>query len=194
TLARPWALPGTPGLEHRIGGLEKADRTGDISYDPNNHDTMVRLRQAKVDRITRAIPPTVVDDPAVEDPAAENPTAGTDGRAAGSARVLVLGWGSTRGVIDAACHRVRRRGVPVAQVHLRHLNPFPPDLGEILRGYDRVILPEMNLGQLAMMLRARYLVDVEGINQVRGMPFRAAELEESIWELLHGSAAERELH
>ena len=167
TLARPWAIPGTPGLEHRIGGLEKADRTGEISYDPDNHEVMVRLRQAKVDRIARSLPPLQIDDPS------------------GEAVVLVLGWGSTRGVIDAACNRIRRRGMPVAQVHLRHLNPLPDDLGELLAGYDRVLLPEMNLGQLALLLRARYLVDVEGINQVRGMPFRAADLEDSLWELLH---------
>ncbi|MDQ3457419.1 MAG: 2-oxoacid:acceptor oxidoreductase subunit alpha [Actinomycetota bacterium] len=171
TLARPWAIPGTPGLEHRIGGLEKADRTGEISYDPGNHEVMIRLRQAKVERITRSLPPLHIDDPS------------------GSARVLVLGWGSTHGVIDAACNRVRRRGVPVAQVHLRHLNPLPADLGDILRRYDRVILPELNLGQLALLVRARYLVNVEGVNQVRGMPFRAADLEESVWELLQGVPA-----
>ncbi|MEJ7705587.1 MAG: hypothetical protein WKF47_19105 [Geodermatophilaceae bacterium] len=110
---------------------------------------MVRLRQSKVDRIAQSIPPLHVDDPS------------------GAARALVLGWGSTHGVIDAACHRVRRRGIPVAQAHLRHLNPFPSDLGDLLRRYDRVILPELNLGQLALLLRARYLVDVVGINQVR---------------------------
>jgi 2-oxoglutarate ferredoxin oxidoreductase subunit alpha len=160
TLARPWAVPGTPGLEHRIGGLEKGDGHGNISYDPANHDFMVRTRQAKVDGIARSLPPLEVDDPA------------------GDAKVLVVGWGSTYGPIGAACRRVRRAGLPVAQVHLRHLNPLPSDLGEILHRYERVVVPEMNLGQLAMLLRARYLVDVIGYNQVRGMPFRAAELAE----------------
>ena len=160
TLARPWAVPGTPGLEHRIGGIEKADKTGSISYDPDNHDFMVRTRQAKVDGIARSLPPLEVDDPT------------------GDAKVLVVGWGSTYGPIGAACRRVRRVGLPVAQVHLRHVNPLPSDLGEILHRYDRVVVPEMNLGQLAMLLRARYLVDVIGYNQVRGMPFRASELAE----------------
>ena len=158
TLARPWAVPGTPGLEHRIGGIEKADRTGTISYDPGNHDLMVRLRQSKVDGIARSLPPLEVDDPT------------------GDARVLVIGWGSTYGPIGAACRRVRRAGLSVAQVHLRHLNPLPSDLGDILRHYDRVVCPEMNLGQLALLLRARYLVDVHSYTQVRGLPFRAAEL------------------
>jgi 2-oxoglutarate/2-oxoacid ferredoxin oxidoreductase subunit alpha len=160
TLARPWAVPGTPGLEHRIGGIEKADRTGSISYDPDNHDFMVRTRQAKVDGIARSIPPLEVDDPT------------------GDATVLALGWGSTYGPIGAACRRVRRAGLPIAQAHLRHLNPFPSDLGDVLRRYERVVVPEMNLGQLALLLRARYLVDVIGYNQVRGLPFRAAELAE----------------
>ena len=160
TLARPWAVPGTPGLEHRIGGIEKADKTGAISYDPDNHDFMVRTRQAKVDGIARSLPPLEVDDPT------------------GDARVLVLGWGSTYGPIGAACRRVRRAGLSVAQAHLRHVNPFPDDLGEILGRYDRVVVPEMNLGQLAMLLRAKYLIDVIGCNQVRGLPFRAAELAE----------------
>jgi len=160
TLARPWAVPGTPGLEHRIGGIEKADKTGSISYDPDNHDFMVRTRQAKVDGIARSLPPLEVDDPT------------------GDAKVLVVGWGSTYGPIGAACRRVRRAGLRVAQVHLRHLNPLPRDLGDILHRYERVVLPEMNLGQLAMLLRARYLVDVIGYNQVRGLPFRASELAE----------------
>ena len=159
TLARPWAIPGTAGLEHRIGGLEKADGHGGISYDPTNHDLMVRTRQAKVDRIADSIGPVEVEDPD------------------GSARLLVLGWGSTYGPIGAACRRIRAAGRPIAQAHLRHLNPFPHDLGEVLRRYDRVVVPEMNLGQLALLLRAKYLVDVVGYNQVRGLPFSAAELE-----------------
>jgi 2-oxoglutarate/2-oxoacid ferredoxin oxidoreductase subunit alpha len=158
TLARPWALPGTPGLEHRIGGIEKADVTGTISYDPDNHDRMVRLRQAKVDGIAADIAPLEVDDPG------------------DLARVLVLGWGSTFGSIGAAVRRVRGAGLPVAQAHLRHLNPFPLNLGDVLRRYDRVLLPEINLGQLALLLRGRFLVDVISYNRVRGLPFRAAEL------------------
>ena len=158
TLARPWAVPGTPGLEHRIGGIEKADGKGGISYDPDNHDTMVRLRQAKVDAVARTIPPVEVEDPS------------------GDARILMLGWGSTYGPIGAACRIAREQGVPVAQAHLRHLNPFPENLGEVLRSYDRVVVPEMNLGQLAMLLRAKYLVDVIGYNQVRGLPFTSSEL------------------
>ena len=172
TLARPWALPGTAGLEHRIGGLEKADRTGDISYDPANHDLMVRTRQAKVDRIAASIGPMEVDDPG-----------GDYGR---PARILVLGWGSTYGPIGAAVRLARRDGIAVAQAHLRHLNPFPSDLGEVLRHYDRVVVPEMNLGQLALLLRGKYLVDVIGYNKVRGLPFGAAELA----DVIQGVAAE----
>ncbi|BCJ58766.1 2-oxoacid:acceptor oxidoreductase subunit alpha [Micromonospora endophytica] len=164
TLARPWAVPGTPGLEHRIGGLEKADKTGDISYDPANHDFMVRTRAARIE----AIP---VPDVAVEDPD-------------GDARVLVLGWGSTYGPIGAACRALRQRGLPVAQAHLRHLAPMPANLGAVLRSYDRVVIPEMNLGQLAHVIRARYLVDAIGYNQVRGLPFTAAELETMLEEVL----------
>ena len=166
TLARPWAVPGTPGLEHRIGGLEKGDGHGNISYDPANHDFMVRTRQAKVDRIADSLPPLVVDDPS------------------GRAKVLVLGWGSTYGPIGAGVRRVRKAGFDVAQVHLRHLNPFPHDLGEILARYDKVLVPEMNLGQLSMLLRARYLVDAIGYNHVRGLPLKAAELAEAIGELV----------
>jgi 2-oxoglutarate/2-oxoacid ferredoxin oxidoreductase subunit alpha len=166
TLARPWAIPGTPGLEHRIGGIEKADVSGDISYDPDNHDRMVRLRQAKVDGIAADIAPLEVDDPD------------------GAARVLVLGWGSTFGSIGAAVRRVRGAGHPVAQAHLRHLNPFPPNLGEVLRRYDRVLVPEINLGQLALLLRGRFLVDVISYNQVRGLPFKAAELAGAIEDVI----------
>lgn len=171
TLARPWAIPGTPGLEHRIGGLEKGEGHGNISYDPANHDAMVRIRQAKVDRIAASLPPLVVDDPS-----------GPPG--AGRAKVLVIGWGSTYGPIGAGCRRVRRAGYDVAQVHLRHLNPFPRDLGEILSRYDRVLVPEMNLGQLSMLLRARYLVDAVGYNQVRGLPLKAADLAGAIGALI----------
>lgn len=162
TLARPWAIPGTPGLEHRIGGVEKDAETGNISYEPANHEVMVRTRQAKVDGIVRDIPDLSVDDPGSET---------GDG-----ARVLVLGWGSTYGPITAAVRRVRAGGRQVAQTHLRHLNPFPANLGEILRRYDRVILPEMNLGQLALLLRGKYLVDVQSYSRVRGLPISLSEL------------------
>jgi 2-oxoglutarate ferredoxin oxidoreductase subunit alpha len=160
TLARPWAIPGTPGLEHRIGGIEKADKTGNISYDPDNHDFMVRTRAAKIAGIT--VPDLEVDD------------------LTGDAKVLVLGWGSTYGPIGAAVRRVRRAGYPIAQAHLRHLNPFPANLGSVLSRYQRVVIPEMNMGQLAMLIRARYLIDAMSVTQVRGMPFRAADLAEML--------------
>jgi 2-oxoglutarate ferredoxin oxidoreductase subunit alpha len=165
TLARPWAVPGTAGLENRIGGIEKADGTGNISYDPANHDFMVRTRQAKIDGIASSIPPLEVEDPS------------------GRARVLVLGWGSTYGPIGAACRTVRAAGIEVAQAHLRHLNPFPSNTGDVVKGYDRVLIPEMNLGQLAMLIRARFLVDAISYNQVRGMPFKADELASVITEV-----------
>jgi len=169
TLARPWAIPGTPGLEHRIGGIEKADGSGNISYDPDNHDLMVRTRAAKIEGIANSIPPLEVDDPT------------------GHARLLVLGWGSTYGSIGAAIRSARRAGHDVAQAHLRHMNPFPANLGEVLRRYDKVLVPEINLGQLALLLRGKYLVDVISYNRVRGLPFRAAELAEAIEEVLaHG--------
>ncbi|MGA1147014.1 MAG: 2-oxoacid:acceptor oxidoreductase subunit alpha [Candidatus Nanopelagicales bacterium] len=165
TLARPWAIPGTAGLEHRIGGLEKADGSGNISYDPENHDHMVRLRQAKVDAIAQSIPDLEVDDPS------------------GEANILILGWGSTYGPIGAACQISRRAGIKVAQAHLRHLNPFPRNLGEVLKRYEKVVVPEMNLGQLNLLLRAKFLVDTYGYNQVRGLPFKSSELVDVITEL-----------
>ncbi|WP_347058055.1 2-oxoacid:acceptor oxidoreductase subunit alpha [Blastococcus sp. HT6-30] len=171
TLARAWAIPGTAGMQHRIGGLEKADKTGNISYDPANHDFMTRTRQAKIDGIAASIPATDVDDPD------------------GDARVAVIGWGSTYGPIGAACRRIRSSGRKVAQLHLRHINPFPADLGEVLARYDRVICPEMNLGQLALLLRAKYLVDVQSHTQVRGLPFRAAELAAVIQDAIDSTTA-----
>ncbi|NEK56861.1 2-oxoacid:acceptor oxidoreductase subunit alpha [Geodermatophilus sabuli] len=156
TLARPWAVPGTPGLAHRIGGLEKADKTGDISYDPANHEFMVRVRQAKIDGIP-------VPDLEVQDPDAD---------------VLVLGWGSTYGPIGAAVRRLRAAGHLIAQAHLRHLNPFPANTEAVLRSYRRVVVPEMNLGQLAFLLQGRFCVPVDSITKVSGMPFGAAELAE----------------
>ncbi|MFE0451140.1 2-oxoacid:acceptor oxidoreductase subunit alpha [Streptomyces sp. NPDC058914] len=165
TLARPWALPGTPGLEHRIGGIEKEDGTGNISYAPANHEFMVRTRQAKVDGID--VPDVEVDDPH-------------------EARTLVLGWGSTYGPITAAVRRLRAAGESIAQAHLRHLNPFPKNLGAVLKAYDKVVIPEMNLGQLATLIRARYLVDAHSYNQVNGMPFKAEQLASALKEAIDG--------
>jgi len=162
TLARPWAIPGVEGLEHRIGGIEKADGSGSISYDPANHDFMTRIRQAKVDGIANTIDPLVVDDPS------------------GKAKVLVIGWGSTYGPVESACRRLRLEGIDVAHAHLRHLNPFPANTEQVLKSYDKVVVPEMNLGQLSMMLRAKYLVDAIGYNQVRGLPFKTQELMDAI--------------
>jgi len=170
TLARPWAIPGTPGLEHRIGGLEKQDGAGTVSHDPDNHDLMVRTRAAKVAAIERSIPLLEVDDPP-----------GPDGA---TARTLVLGWGSSYGPVAAACRRLRRHGVQVAHGHLRHLNPFPRNTGDVLRSYDKVIVPELNLGQLAKLLRAEYLADVVSYTQVRGLPFRADELVDALAEVI----------
>ncbi|EMF54978.1 2-oxoacid:acceptor oxidoreductase subunit alpha [Streptomyces bottropensis] len=165
TLARPWAIPGTPGLQHRIGGIEKQDGTGNISYDPANHDLMVRTRQAKIDGID--VPDIEVDDPQRAD-------------------TLVLGWGSTYGPITAAVRQLRTAGESIAQAHLRHLNPFPKNLGEVLKRYDKVVVPEMNLGQLALLIRAKYLVDAHSYNQVNGMPFKAEQLATALKEAIDG--------
>jgi 2-oxoglutarate ferredoxin oxidoreductase subunit alpha len=158
TLARPWAVPGTPGLEHRIGGLEKADILGNVSYDPDNHHRMQLLRQAKVAGIANDIPPLDVFGPAEGD-------------------LLVLGWGSTYGAIRSAVERLQGKGVSIAHAHLRYLNPFPANTGDVIRAYRRVLIPEVNLGQLLMLIRAKYLVDAVGYDRVRGKPFRIAELE-----------------
>jgi 2-oxoglutarate ferredoxin oxidoreductase subunit alpha len=165
TLARPWALPGTPGLEHRIGGLEKEDLSGNVSYDPDNHDLMTRVRAQKVAGIASDIPELEVDDPEGAD-------------------LLVLGWGGTYGSIAAAVRRIRRDGGKVAQAHLHYLNPFPRNTGEVVRSYEKVLIPEINLGQLRKLIRAEFLVDAAGYNRVRGVPFRAAELEEAIEAML----------
>jgi 2-oxoglutarate/2-oxoacid ferredoxin oxidoreductase subunit alpha len=164
TLARPWALPGSPGLMHRIGGLEKADGSGNVSYDPVNHDMMVRLRTQKVAGIANDIPLVEYDDP--------------DGL--GGADLLVLGWGSTYGAIQAAIREVRMTGRRVAHAHLRHLNPFPPNLGEIVKAYRRVLVPEVNLGQLRKLIRAEFLVDAQGLNKVSGLPFRRIDVQLAI--------------
>jgi 2-oxoglutarate/2-oxoacid ferredoxin oxidoreductase subunit alpha len=164
TLARPWVQPGTPGLEHRIGGIEKQDVTGNISYDPENHDHMVRTRAEKVRRVAQEIPPTSINGPATGD-------------------LLVVGWGGTYGSITAAVERAQAAGKSVASVHLRHLNPLPPDLGHILREYRKVLVPEINSGQLVRVLRAEYLVDAVGFNRVRGLPLASEEIQDAINQL-----------
>jgi 2-oxoglutarate ferredoxin oxidoreductase subunit alpha len=165
TLARPWVRPGTPGLEHRIGGLEKQHVTGNVSYDPDNHERMVNLRAEKVRRVGQEIPPTTINGPATGD-------------------LLVVGWGGTYGAITAAVEDAQAAGVSVASVHLRHLNPLPPDLGQILRQYRRVLVPEINSGQLVRVLRAEYLVDAVGFNRVRGVPLASTEIVEAITQLV----------
>jgi 2-oxoglutarate ferredoxin oxidoreductase subunit alpha len=165
-LARPWAIPGTPELRHRVGGLEKEDVTGNISYDPLNHERMTYLRQAKVAKVAEHIPQLDVEDPD------------------GDAEVLVLGWGSTYGAIVAGVRRARDAGHSVARAHLVHLNPLPLNIEEVLRRYPKVLLPEMNLGQLAMVLRARFLIDVHSFPKVQGQPIHASEIEEKILEEL----------
>ncbi|BBX72854.1 2-oxoglutarate ferredoxin oxidoreductase subunit alpha [Mycobacterium shinjukuense] len=172
TLARQFAVPGTPGLEHRIGGLEAANGSGDISYEPVNHDLMVRLRQAKIDGIR--VPDLEVDDPT------------------GDAELLLIGWGSSYGPIGEACRRARRRGIKVAHAHLRYLNPFPANLGDVLRRYPQVVVPEMNLGQLALLLRGKYLVDVQSVTKVQGLSFLADEIGRVIRAALGGRLAEIE--
>src|SRR5512134_1000665 len=165
TLARPWVKPGTPGLEHRIGGIEKQDVTGNISYDPDNHDHMVRMRAEKVRRVAQEIPPTSINGPATGD-------------------LLVVGWGGTYGSITAAVERAQADGKSVAQIHLRHLNPLPPDLGHILREYRKILVPEINSRQLVRVLRAEYMVDAVGFNRVRGLPLASEEILEAIIQLL----------
>jgi 2-oxoglutarate ferredoxin oxidoreductase subunit alpha len=165
TLARPWAIPGTPGLEHRVGGLEKQDVTGNVNYEPLNHEKMVRLRAAKVEAITQDVPDVV-------------PAGDPDGD------LLIVAWGSTYGSITAALKTARAKGSRIGHVHLRHLNPLPRNLGDLLKRYKKVLVPEMNMGQLVMILRAKYLVDAEGYNKIQGQPFKVSELEGKIAEVL----------
>ena len=165
TLARPWAIPGTPGLEHRIGGLEKADGTGNVSYDPDNHDHMVRIRAQKVAGIAADIPELTVDEE-------------------GGEELLVLSWGGTYGPVAAGVRRVRGDGGKVAHAHLSYLNPFPRNTGDVLRRYEKILVPEMNLGQLLKLVRAEFLVDAVGYNRVRGLPFRSSELAEAMEGML----------
>jgi len=165
TLARPWAIPGTPGLEHRVGGIEKQDVTGNINYDPLNHERMVRLRAAKVEAVADDIPDAV--------PAGDQ-----------SGDLLIVAWGSTHGPITAALKTARAKGYSVGHVHLRHLNPLPKNLGDVLKCYKHVLVPEMNMGQLLMVLRAKYLVDAQGFNKIQGKPFKQSEIEQKIDEIL----------
>jgi len=164
TLARPWAIPGTPGLEHRIGGLTKQDVTGNVSYEASNHGKMIALRKAKVDGIANSLPPVEVDGP-------------------NQGEVLVLGWGGTKGSITAAVQAVREEGLDVSQVHLRHLNPFPSNLGDVLSRFKKVLLPELSDGHLALLLRAKFLVDVQSLSKIEGQPFKIAELTDAIRKL-----------
>jgi 2-oxoglutarate ferredoxin oxidoreductase subunit alpha len=165
TLARPWAIPGTPGLEHRVGGIEKQDVTGNINYDPLNHERMVRLRAAKVEAVADEIPDVV-------------PAGDTSGD------LLIVAWGSTHGPITAALNTARAKGQSVGHVHLRHLNPLPRNLGDVLKRFKHVLVPEMNMGQLLMILRAKYLVDAQGYNKIQGKPFKQSEIEQRIDEIL----------
>jgi 2-oxoglutarate ferredoxin oxidoreductase subunit alpha len=167
TLARPWAIPGTPGLEHRIGGLEKQNITGNVSYDPENHDVMIRLRAEKIERIANDIPLAEVEGPPSGD-------------------LLVLGWGGTYGSLKTVVARQREKGHSVSHLHLRYLNPMPKNVGEILARFKHILVPEINLGQLIKIIRSKYLVPATGFNKVRGLPFRSAELESEIEEILKG--------
>jgi 2-oxoglutarate ferredoxin oxidoreductase subunit alpha len=162
TLARPWAVPGTPGLEHRIGGLEKREETGAVAYEPGNHEAMVHARAAKIAGIAKELPSAEADDPT------------------GDAKVLMVGWGSTFAAITAGVKRVRKAGRPVAQLHLVHLNPFPPNLGEVLRAYEVVIVPENNLGHLTRLVRSDFLVDARVMSKVQGTPFGVGEIDQPI--------------
>ena len=167
TLARPWAIPGTPGLEHRIGGLEKDELTGNISYDPDNHDAMVKIRAEKIERIANDIPLQTVEGDAQGD-------------------LLVIGWGSTYGSIKTAVSAARERGLSVSHAHITYLNPFPRNLGDILRNFTRFLVPEINNGQLIRLLRAKYLIPAVGFNAIKGLPLRAEEIENAINEILGG--------
>jgi 2-oxoglutarate/2-oxoacid ferredoxin oxidoreductase subunit alpha len=165
TLARPWAIPGTPGLEHRIGGIEKQHITGNVNYDPDNHDFMVRLRAEKVERIANSIPPVEVF-------------------GAPEGKVLLLGWGGTYGAITTAAEQLRAEGASVSSAHLRYLNPFPKNLGDVLSRFETVIIPELNLGQLALLVRAKYLVDAVSYSKVKGKPFKVSEIVGKVKEYL----------
>jgi 2-oxoglutarate ferredoxin oxidoreductase subunit alpha len=165
TLSRPWAIPGTPGLEHRLGGLEKQETTGNVNYEPLNHENMVRMRAAKVEAIAQDVPDVV-------------PAGDPDGE------LLIVAWGSTYGSITAALGPQRAKGHRIGHVHLRHMNPLPRNLGEVMERYRHVLVPEMNMGQLLWVLRAKYLVDAQGYNKIQGRPFKQSEIEAKIEEIL----------
>ena len=166
-LSRPWAIPGTPGLEHRIGGLEKANITGDVSYDPQNHEFMVRLRAQKVKNVENDIPELEI-------------TGDTD------AELLVIGWGGTYGAITEAINRTRKKGMKVAQAHLRYINPLPKNTGNELKKYKHILCPELNMGQLSKIIASEYAISVEAFNKIQGLPFRSSELETKIESILSG--------
>jgi 2-oxoglutarate ferredoxin oxidoreductase subunit alpha len=168
TMARQWVVPGVKGYEHRLGGIEKQDVTGNISYDPDNHELMVRIRAAKINKIAQDIPPLEIL-----------------GEKKG--KVLVVGWGGTYGAITAAVQHLQADGKSVSSVHLRHLNPLPPDLGDIMAGFEHVLVPELNMGQLLKVLRAKYLVPATGLNKIKGQPFKVSEVEAGIEALLGGN-------
>ena len=165
-LVRPWIKPGTKGLEHRIGGLEKENETGNVSYDPLNHEKMIQLRAAKIEKIADSIPPA-------------KPDSGNE-----KAKLLVMGWGSTCGAIKTAVRESLLIGYDVAHVQLKYINPLPKNLGELLKGYDTVLIPEMNSGQLLQIIRAKYLVPAIGLSKVQGLPFTTTELKAKIADLL----------
>jgi 2-oxoglutarate ferredoxin oxidoreductase subunit alpha len=173
-LARPWALPGTVGLEHRIGGLEKQDVTGNVSYDPNNHQHMINTRAQKVANIAKELPPQKIDGPASGD-------------------LLVVSWGGTYGACATAVHNVQAKGKAVSHVHLRYLNPLPKDLGDILKRFKKVLIPELNLGQLRTIIRANYLIDAIGLNKVQGKPFSVGEVVEKMDSLLRGDTKDTQV-
>jgi len=172
-LARPWALPGTPGLEHRIGGLEKQHITGNVNYDDHNHQLMTDIRLAKVEQVAQMIPPV--------EPYGDH-----------QGDLLVLGWGGTYGTIITAVDLARAEGKKVSSVHLRHINPMPSNLGEVLRRFKRVLIPELNMGQLRLLIRGKYLVDARGLNKVQGKPFLVDEIRQGIDLMLDGSWGDRE--
>jgi len=169
TLARPYAIPGTPGLEHRIGGLEKQHLTGNVNYEPQNHEFMVRLRAEKVERIANDIPPAKVEG---------------DQRG----EMLLVGWGGTYGAIKTAAINLRAKGMNVSHLHLRHLNPMPKNVGEILYNFKQILVPELNLGQLVKLLRSKYLVPAIGLNKIQGQPFKSTEIEKKVEEMLKGKS------
>ncbi|HTO70885.1 MAG TPA: 2-oxoglutarate ferredoxin oxidoreductase subunit alpha, partial [Myxococcota bacterium] len=174
-LVRPWAVPGTPGLEHRIGGIEKEDVTGNISYDPENHEHMVLTRQAKIDRIADRLPPALIDGPDTGD-------------------VLIVGWGGTYGALRQATLALRGEGLAVGHLHLRYLNPLQSNVGELLRRYRRVVVAELNRGQLRSILRDKFLVDARGLNKIQGKPFKVREVVDAVKKLLAPAGVSRELH